>query len=170
MACDTLPGGGNAPPVNHILNQKMNLLEIAQSRIENGKDVPARVIEFLETRYGVSLVVTEDGYLCEMEETQFCELSENTFSDRADFTSFYRNSRGNGWNYYRQEEASGETDTVERSCFYCESTEAFYLSSDFTEIEVDGDTLCREACEDALYYWDSDGEWHYEPEPEGIPS
>ena len=149
----------------------MKLLEIAQYRIENGNDVPSNVIDWLANRYNVTLVITEDGYLADMDETQFCAISESLFSERADMVEFNRYVKvtGGTWSYQR-ETAQGEREAVEEACFWCDSTREFYLSSDFCAVDVDGDTVCQEACEDSLYYWESDEEYHWTPEPEGIPS
>jgi hypothetical protein len=35
----------------------------------------------------------------------------------------------------------------------------------YTDVEVEGDTVCYELHENELFYWDSDGQYHWDPEP-----
>lgn len=52
----------------------------------------------------------------------------------------------------------------DNSSFYDDRNGEQYSSDHFTSVEVDGETLCREAHQDELYEWESDGEYHWEPE------
>lgn len=56
-------------------------------------------------------------------------------------------------------------DAADNSAFYCESS-CKYFSNDFSCVYVDGQTVCLEYHDDSLYMWESDGEYHWESEPE----
>lgn len=50
--------------------------------------------------------------------------------------------------------------------FYCERSNRHFMDAVFSSIEVDGIDLCLEYYHDELYYWESDGTYHWERESE----
>lgn len=55
---------------------------------------------------------------------------------------------------------------AETHSFYCDRSHRRYAEDDFRAFEVEGRTICLDAYEDELYAWESDGEYHWEPEPD----
>lgn len=49
--------------------------------------------------------------------------------------------------------------------FFCHENQTSYCSRNFSEVEIEGDSYCVEMC-DEIYFWESDGEYHLESEPE----
>lgn len=52
------------------------------------------------------------------------------------------------------------------SYFCCERSGLAFDSANYTCARVDGEDVCLEYHEGDLFYWESDGEYHWEPEPE----
>lgn len=57
-------------------------------------------------------------------------------------------------------------EAAQASAFKCTALEEYYCSEEFTMVQVDGEDVCFEANEDSLYYWEFNGTYHWEPEPE----
>lgn len=55
-------------------------------------------------------------------------------------------------------------ECLESEAFECSSQDEYYARSQFRAVTVDGSTVCYEANQDDLYYWESDNEYHFEPE------
>ncbi len=125
-----------------------------------GETIRPELIEWLSRRYGIEMLITADGHLCDADEAVTCDLSDCVYSNHANMITYY--SR-NGW---REIENIGHADLVEEQCFYCDHSSEWFLSDDFTSVDVDGDTVCAERNQDEIYYWESDSEYHWEPEPE----
>lgn len=109
--------------------------------------------------------ITEEGAVCLVdgmfEDADDCVWldSEDEYALGADCVEVnvrHRNGR-RGTEYRRNDDDS---------FFYCEWARDYYDDSSFTRVEVDGETVCLEQNEDDLYYWESDGEYHTNPEPE----
>lgn len=114
-------------------------------------------------------VQVNDGAYLPSSDTCHCAHCEETFRDTEDFNDVnvsrsWRGGRSENW---------CESCTND-DAFYCEWRSEYYSAEAFTSVSVDYDTVCLEANEDSIYYWESDGEYHSEPEPEeedeyGIP-
>lgn len=50
--------------------------------------------------------------------------------------------------------------------FFCDHSDHYFHDSNFSSVQVDGYTVCFEWNEDDLHYWESDGDYHWESEPE----
>lgn len=57
-------------------------------------------------------------------------------------------------------------DCTGHNAFYCNRSEEYFKAREFTEVDVEGESVCLEENEDNLYYWESDDEYHWEGEPE----
>jgi len=101
------------------------------------------------------IVLTEDNGYMHRDDAQWCEYEDAYYSDSAPFVTITRR---------RRDELNVHHDNASEIGFFCERTNEWYHSGDYTEIDVEGETVCREANEDDLYYWESDDEYHWEPE------
>jgi hypothetical protein len=52
------------------------------------------------------------------------------------------------------------------SFFYCNWVGLYYDNDAYQAVTVNGETVCYEANESDIFYWESDGEYHSDPEPE----
>ena len=55
-------------------------------------------------------------------------------------------------------------ECLEAHSFYCERSEEYFCDENYHQVFVDGESVCLEWHDDELYVWDSDGEYHWEPE------
>lgn len=102
-------------------------------------------------------VHTEDGEYIHEDDTWTCEKSGDVYSNLSESVSVYV-SRWNTEEWCQ--------DAADNYAFLCEKDNDYYANARFTEIEVDGEHICYERHADDLYYWDSDGEYHWEEEEE----
>jgi len=118
-----------------------------------------RVKDWLENRTGNEYIECEDGKLVLSDDAHYCELSGCYYSTDDEFVTYYTSG-------HRFVENSGHEDAVKRKCFLCERSDEWFDRHDFSRTDVDGETVCHEWYEDEMFYWDSDGEYHWDPEPE----
>jgi len=102
-------------------------------------------------------VHTEDGEYVHEDNTWTCEKTGKVYSDDVDAISVY---------VTRWSTQEWCQDAADSYAFFCDKSGDYYSNNRFTEIDVEGDTICKENYEDDLYYWDSDGEYHWEEEEE----
>jgi len=55
---------------------------------------------------------------------------------------------------------------TDNHAFFCEHSDNYFSDNNFSSVEVDGCTVCFEWNEEDIYFWESDGDYHWEPEPE----
>lgn len=104
-------------------------------------------------------VVCKDRAIAHIEDAVLCEYYEEYYSTDDDFrTVNVRRDRAQYWS----------NRAWENHAFYCDWQNEYYYDGDFQQVLVNetGDYVCLEANEDDLYYWESDNEYHNEPEPE----
>ena len=127
----------------------------------NGKRISPRLLRWLSARYDSPYIVSEDTVLIPENEGIYCPLSDAIYSPEAEFVTYYvRNSYG------RFIEETAELEAVEDHCFQCETSGHWFARDEFTCVDVDGDSVCFEYHEDSLYYWECDGEYHWDMEEE----
>ena len=101
-----------------------------------------------------------DGALCPADDCFYCERSDewrhNDDGENEVHTVAYRHSVTQSWC----------DDAVNSYAFRCERSDRWFSNAEFTEVDVEGDSVCREYNEDEIHYWESDGEFHWEFEPE----
>lgn len=104
-------------------------------------------------------VSCEDNAIAHIDDAVYCNYYEEYYSTDDGFMSV-KVSRG------RYE--SWSSRAWENHAFHCDWTNEYYANDHYTCVEVSetGDYVCFEANECELYYWDSDGEYHNEPEPD----
>jgi hypothetical protein len=101
-----------------------------------------------------------DQYIDE-DDAHFCDESGLCFESDDDFREIVTGIR-----------YGSVTDTINvhkdyySDYFECEKSGLYFNSNKFSEVEVEGDSVCYEYNMDDLYHWDSDDEYHWEPEPE----
>ena len=137
-----------------------NPIVIAQHAVSEGRSIRVETLEWINRRYDTEYIITADSHLSHADDCQYCELTDETYSEHAEFLDYVGRD---GW---RETNHSGEADAVEARCFYCDWSDEWFLSTDFTSVEVGMDCVCFERHQDRLYYWESDGGYHTEPEPE----
>ncbi len=97
-------------------------------------------------------ITLANGNLCHRDDAWCCEKTDEWYSDDETQYSVYC-KRGDLQTWCEQAKDDG--------AFYCENNHEYYCSSWYSEIEVDGDTVCAE---NTTYYEWSDGSYHYEEE------
>ena len=55
---------------------------------------------------------------------------------------------------------------TDNGTFFCDHSDHYFHDSNFSSVQVDGYTVCFEWNQDNLYYWESDGDYHWDPEDE----
>lgn len=114
----------------------------------------------LERWTGVEYTTLADtGELVDVDDAAFCEASEEYVSETE---TVYVGG------YYGHCSPSEEWGKAARDCdaFWCDWRNEWFSAEDFTAVECEGDTVCLEANEYTLYYWESDSDYHSDPEPE----
>jgi len=104
--------------------------------------------EYLVT-YDGDIHYTDDVFYCDhCSDCHHCEESRTVIVSR----------RG-------QEEQWCDCCTA-NNAFFCEHSDNYFSDNNFSSVEVDGYTVCFEWNEDNLFYWESDGDYHWGPEDE----
>lgn len=119
-----------------------------------------RLFEWLESNEIIDTdewVFCEDDAIAHRDEAHYCEYCECWYSTDDDFRAV--NVRRGHTQYWSE-------SAWEDHAFFCDWQHEYYASDHYTCVEVNetGDTVCLEANECDLYYWDSDGNYHNEPE------
>lgn len=100
-----------------------------------------------------------DGhYLIRDKEAFVCDRCSSVHRYESDLQSVILNGRG--------DEEMWCDDCRGDHAFYCENLGRWYSSWTFSHIDVEGMTVCYEANDDDVYYWDSDDRYHWESEPD----
>lgn len=139
----------------------MTLKETLKQILESG-DASSEQIEwgFESGILNKDLYVTlHDGEYCLKDEAFLCEYHDE----------YYKCSEEDSEEVHVGSRYSTETwskSAVRDHAFYCSRQEEYYSYRDYSEVEVEGETVCLEVNESDIYYWDSDEEYHWEPEPE----
>lgn len=94
-----------------------------------------------------SVALRDDAFMCEECEEMF--LTEEC-------CSFY-GQRGN--------EVNCCESCRDDNSFFCYENQSHYSTRRYTCITIGRHDYCLEACDDVLYYWECDGEYHLQPEP-----
>lgn len=101
------------------------------------------------TTYDGDIHYTEDTFVCDR-----CGDCHPVNDSRAVIVS----SRGN-------EETWCDCCT-DGNAFFCDHSDHYFSDNSFSSVEVDGCTVCFEWNQDNLFYWESDGNYHWDPEDE----
>lgn len=107
--------------------------------------------ELLEAQ---SLCLDHKGLIQDMDECRFIE-SVDGYALEEDCIEVKTGRRSSAWFLDNG-----------RGYFVCEHSGEAFSEDSFSAVDVDGQTVCLEWCEDSLYHWESDGEYHFSPEPE----
>jgi hypothetical protein len=125
----------------------------------------ATVLDWLDSKGIVDVnlwVYCEDTRgIHHVEDSYYCEHDEAYYASDDDFqVVMTHRGRHQNWCAY----------AVSNHAFYCEWSQKYFSSRDYDCVRVvDTDEwVCREWNDDNIYYWESDGEYHtdYEPEDE----
>ena len=130
------------------INEALNRGDINRSEAESAiEDAGIDGVQYAED--SEQFIDEDDGYLCE---------SGKFYESDDDFITI---------NTGRRSTVTYHTDNIsEREYFQCDRSGEYFSNDNYSQIEVEGEYICQELYEDDLYYWDSDEEYHWEPEPE----
>lgn len=104
-------------------------------------------------------VLDDDGqYLIRDKEAFTCERCGSVHRYESDLQSVIVNRRG--------DEEMWCEDCRDDNAFYCEYLCNWYASRNFSQVRVEGASVCYEENEDDLYYWESDEMYHWDSEPD----
>lgn len=107
-------------------------------------------------------VVLHNGELCGQDAATYCDGSGE----------WYPSEECTEVNTGRRSTKHWCDDYLNDNAFRCDVSGEWFSSDVFNKIRVEGQTVCEERYSEDLYYWESDEEYHWEPEPEeedGIP-
>ena len=135
---------------------------IGNSAVDDEQDT-SRLKEIIEwaNKKGIinedDFVILHNGQIWARDYTFYCNYEDEFYPD-------YESSET--VNVRRGVQETWNQNAVDDYAFYCNRQDQYYSSRNYTEIEVEGDTVCSEVNCDDIYYWESDGENHWEPEEE----
>jgi len=100
------------------------------------------------------ITVTHEGIVIDFDDAIICEHCGNVEAENEAWTDYGRE------HFYCSEEC------IQEECFWCDRSEEYYHNDIYDSVYIDGETVCREIHQDEIYYWESDDEYHWEPEPD----
>lgn len=106
-------------------------------------------------------VTLHDGTLHDADSAFFCENRNEYYPDSDD--AIQVRTRRNSSDGYCE---TWCLEAAEADAFKCDSSGHWFCSEVFTCVDVEGDSVCLEWNEDEIHYWESDGEYHWDYEPE----
>lgn len=109
-------------------------------------------------RTGNDLIATGDGRLEYSENCWHCAYSDEYFSQREASESV---NTSNG------REVEARRSIIDIYAFLCSRSGEYYDNSAYSYVYIDYEKVCLERYEEEIYYWESDGHYHFEPESEG---
>ena len=102
----------------------------------------------------LNLCVDREGLIQEEDDCYYIE-SIGAYALADDCIEVWTGRRSSAWFL-----ANGE------GYFFCDHSGEAFAEDNYTSTVVEGQTVCYERNEGSLYYWDSDEEYHWDPEPE----
>lgn len=104
---------------------------------------------------GFKVVLDHAGVMRMEDECSRCEGS-NRWARNEDMVTVITDDGNKRW----------AASLVSTHAFWCSHTCEYYSIADYIRISVEGTRVCLEACENDVYYWERDNNYHWEPEPE----
>jgi hypothetical protein len=142
-----------APSIGFCLQTAIESFNVYGKR-ENGE----RLAEWLSNRYGVEVVFCEgDGRLSADVDYWTSSITGLAWSS---LTQMESGNGRSGCDYYGTEEEFSDSP----EWFWCERADEWFHCIYYSRIEIDGETYALQSVEDDVYFWESDNEWHWEPE------
>lgn len=105
-------------------------------------------------------VTLHDGTLHPQDSAFFCENRNEYYPDSDDAVQVKMCAR-RGYDF--------ETwclEAAESDAFKCDHSGHWFCNENYTCVDVEGDNVCLEYSEGEIHYWESDGEYHWDYEPE----
>jgi hypothetical protein len=104
------------------------------------------------TLYDGSISLADDAFYCENRSDYYPD-SEDSVQVK---TSIRRGADSETWC----------REAAESDAFECQHSGHWFCNENFTCVGVEGDSVCLEYNEGEIHYWESDGEYHWDYEPE----
>lgn len=115
-----------------------------------------KIREWYTAHTNEGMVTLADGHLYPQDNAWMCEKTEEYYPNSEE--SYTVNVHNGTEEWCRA--------AVDAHAFECYGNDEYYSGADYESTRVNGRTYCTES--DEIYWWDSDGEYHTEPDEDGI--
>ena len=133
----------------------MNSIAIILKAYNSGNLEAKRAIEMINARTGLIYILAHDtGKLIDEDLAFKCEFSNRFYSSSSRFLRVNVTNQRSKW---------GHPDNC--PYFTCNRSGENFHASNFSRLQINGETICHERFQNQVFYWDRDRQYHWEPEP-----